>query len=108
MNAATDMAQLTGIGNPDTVLELKPDEMLLQLAGDSAVVARLPDYLRDPPFAGAFDANPYYENERAIMATPVPSIQLRPPDASPATPPPRAPRASGPDPLHDRLLALWA
>lgn len=110
MNAATDMAELTGIGTGDAVLELKPDEMLLQLAGDSAVVARLPDYLRDPPFAGAFDANPYYQHERAIMATPVRSIQLRPPDASPVTPPPspKAPAVTGPDPLHERLLALWA
>lgn len=67
MNAATDMAELTGFGSGRHVIDLAADEMVLQLAGDEAVIARLPDYRRDPPFAGAFDANPYYAPERDIM-----------------------------------------
>lgn len=41
--------------------------MLQQLAGDQAVLARLPNYLTDAPFAGQFDPNPYYEKDREIM-----------------------------------------
>lgn len=65
--AADGMAELTGFGNGDMVLDLAPDEMILQLAGDEAVVARLPNYLSDPAFAGLFDANPYHDRGRAVM-----------------------------------------
>ncbi len=72
MNAARDVAALTGFSNPEAVLDLKQDEMVLQLAGDEAVVARLPNYLVDPPFAGQFDANPYYDDQRSVMPRPHP------------------------------------
>jgi type IV secretion system protein VirD4 len=111
MNAADGMAQLTGLHSGDQVLSLKPDEMILQLAGDSAVVARLPDYLADPPFAKRFDPNPFYQNDRPVARKP-PRIQLREQPtrialraAALARSKPRDP--SEPDPLLDRLLALW-
>ncbi len=76
MNAAADMANLTGFGYPEKVLDLKPDEMILQLAGDEAVVARLPNYLTDMPFVGQFDANPYYEAGRDVMPKAVKPIRF--------------------------------
>ncbi|MCC7060106.1 MAG: type IV secretory system conjugative DNA transfer family protein [Burkholderiaceae bacterium] len=65
--AAEGMSELTGFGNGDMVLDLGPDEMVLQLAGDQAVVARLPNYLSDPAFAGLYDSNPYHDQTRAVM-----------------------------------------
>lgn len=66
-SAAQDMADLTGFGDGSTVLDLDADEMLLQVAGDQAVVAQLPNYLRDPAFAGSFDANPFHDKSREVM-----------------------------------------
>lgn len=92
MNAARDVAQLTGFGDGAAVLDLAPHEMLLQLAGDEAVVARLPNYLRDPPFAGQFDPNPYYDTSRDIMPKPVAAVKFyrreeRHPEPAPAPAP---------------------
>lgn len=71
-NAASDMANMTGFGDASRVIDLKNDEMILQLAGDEAVIARLPNYLTDPVFAGLFDPNPYYQQLSS-------STQARPP-----------------------------
>ena len=65
--AAAGMAELTGFGDGHGILELAHDEMVLQLAGDEAVVARVPNYLTDPAFDGMFDANPYHDRTRAVM-----------------------------------------
>ena len=67
MNAARDVAELTGFDDPSGVLDLGDNEMVLQLAGDEAVVARLPNYLQDEPFTGQFDANPYYDKRQSIL-----------------------------------------
>lgn len=72
MNAARDVASLTGFDDPESVLDLKPDEMVLQLAGDEAVIARLPNYLTDPPFVGMFDDNPFYRSGGDVMPKPHP------------------------------------
>ena len=64
MNAARDVAELTGFDNPNAVLDLNADEMALQLAGDEAVVVRLPNHLDDEPFAGQFDANPFCDTNQ--------------------------------------------
>lgn len=58
--AANAMAGLVGFGDGHAVLDLEQHEMLLQLAGDQAVVARRPDYRVDPAFAGLFDDNPFF------------------------------------------------
>lgn len=78
MLAAQSMESLTGYGGGDgqAVLDLGAHEMLLQIAGDDAVVARKPDYLSDPAFAGQFDANPFHDPDREIMPPPPPRIRL--------------------------------
>jgi len=64
MIAAKSMAELVGFGDAVSVLDLENDEMLLQIAGDEAVVAKRPDYRTDPAFAGQFDANPLFDPTR--------------------------------------------
>lgn len=65
--AAEGMSELTGFADGAQVLDLAPDEMVLQLAGDEAVVAQLPSYLKDPAFAGQYDPNPYHDPDRQIL-----------------------------------------
>jgi type IV secretion system protein VirD4 len=65
--AAADMANLVGFVAPERILELERSEMLLQIAGDEAVFARLPNYLADPIFAGTFDQNPLFDPRRDPM-----------------------------------------
>jgi len=64
--AGDGMAELTGYRDGAAVLDLTRDEMVLQLAGDMAVPAKLPNYLSDPAFAGMFDPNPYHDRTRAV------------------------------------------
>ena len=65
--AAEQMAQIVGFISGPAMLALDRDEMLLQIAGDEAVVARLPNYLTDPAFAGLFAKNPVFDPERDPM-----------------------------------------
>lgn len=87
--AAQSMESLTGFGGGDgrAALELDDHEILLQIAGDEAVVARKPDYLSDPAFAGQFDPNPFHDPDREIMPPPPPRIRLdaRQPSEQPAS-----------------------
>jgi type IV secretion system protein VirD4 len=82
--AAQGMSELTGFADGSAILDLEHDEMVLQLAGDEAVVARLPNYLADPAFAGLFDPNPYHDRTRAVMPrkTEPQRMYTRPDDAS--------------------------
>ena len=120
MSAARDMAELTGFGDARAVIDLKADEMILQLAGDEAVVARRPNYLGDPPFADQFDANPYYDRERPILPRPLAAVHFFERRESAAEPgsahdPARtgqpeaddAERSLEPDPLLESLLRKW-
>jgi type IV secretion system protein VirD4 len=124
MNAANDMARITGFGTGVDVLNLESHEILLQLAGDEAVVARKPSYLKDLPFAGQFDANPYYRRDLDIMPKRMAAVQfyertprpaLRPPPSPPApapaaapqpapAPAPPAPPVTGPSQPHDHEI----
>jgi type IV secretion system protein VirD4 len=61
------MAEMTGFLSGNAMLDLRPDEMVLQLAGDEAVIAQLPNYLADPAFKNLYDVNPYYDKSRAVM-----------------------------------------
>lgn len=65
--AAGGMSALTGFSDGIGVLDLQRDEMVLQIAGDQAVVARLPNYLADPAFVGLFDPNPLHDSRRPIL-----------------------------------------
>ena len=120
MNAARDMSELTGFGDARTVIDLKAEEMILQLAGDEAVVARRPNYLGDPPFAGQFDANPYYDRERPILPRPLAAVHFferreSAADVAGAHDAARggepevddAERSLEPDPLLESLLRKW-
>ncbi|MFC2967593.1 type IV secretory system conjugative DNA transfer family protein [Acidimangrovimonas pyrenivorans] len=70
--AAGEMARLLGFLSASEFLALEADEMLLQIAGDEAVIAMLPNYLRDPAFAGKFDENPLFDDDR----DPVPEREI--------------------------------
>lgn len=58
------MADVVGFISGEAMLALDQDEMLLQIAGDEAVVAKLPNYLTDPAFAGQFSSNPIFDADR--------------------------------------------
>ncbi len=84
--AAQSMSDLVGFAGAESVLDLDPDEMLLQIAGDEAIIAKRPDYRSDPAFAGMFDLNPLYDPDRDPMPPPRPPLRfyLRPDPAGPA------------------------
>jgi type IV secretion system protein VirD4 len=120
--AASAIAEITGFGSSSAVLDLDQDEMVLQIRGDEAVVARRPNYRTDPPFAGLFDQNPYYVTESAIVPKQPPRIRLferRPPqEESPrgkaelSSGPTKVVRAgdtpaASPDPFLEWLLEGW-
>jgi type IV secretion system protein VirD4 len=65
--AADSMARMTGFISGNEILDLRPDEMVLQLAGDEAVIAQLPNYLADAAFNKLYDQNPYHDPKRPIM-----------------------------------------
>src|SRR6059058_289873 len=65
--AADSMAEMTGFASGNAMLDLGRNEMVLQLAGDEAVVAQLPNYLADPAFHNLYDRNPYHDPNRPVM-----------------------------------------
>ena len=65
--AADSMAEMTGFISGNAMLDLARNEMVLQLAGDEAVVAQLPNYLADPAFHNLYDRNPYHDPNRPVM-----------------------------------------
>ncbi|QND34401.1 type IV secretory system conjugative DNA transfer family protein (plasmid) [Sinorhizobium meliloti] len=70
LNAATDMTRLVGFLSAERFLNLERGEMLLQIAGDEAVIARRPNYLTDPIFKGQFDSNPLFDPTRDPVPKP--------------------------------------
>lgn len=70
--AARGVTELTGYAPPSAVLGVEPEEMILQIAGDEPVLARKPNYLADPAFAGLADPNPFYEASGDILPPPRP------------------------------------
>jgi len=58
--AAEQIRQVTGLFTADAILTLAHHEMLLSVAGDETVIARVPNYLADTPFDGMVDENPFY------------------------------------------------
>lgn len=57
---ARDGAELTGYYDWRVLQDLEAEEMVLAIAGDQPVIARRPNYLFDPAFAGQFDENRFY------------------------------------------------
>ena len=84
--AADSMAEMTGFASGNAMLDLGRNEMVLQLAGDEAVVAQLPNYLADPAFKNLYDRNPYHDHNRPVMPREgVPQrMYARPGEPSPA------------------------
>ncbi len=70
LTAASSMASLMGFVTGTGLLDLLQDEMLLQIAGDDAVIARRPNYLTDPIFDGLFDDNPLFATDRDPLPQP--------------------------------------
>lgn len=108
----------------DRILALNPYEMALQIGGRPPVVARKPDYLSDPPFAGQYEENPFHDPDRDIMPPPAPRMKLhegtdieQPPPSTHSAPrkgnwpedvDPSVKERRKEDPyLLERLLALW-
>lgn len=58
--ACDEISNITGYNQVTDLLDLDRDEMLLQLAGDEAVIAQKPNYLQDDTFAGKFNNNPFH------------------------------------------------
>ncbi|KZY15921.1 hypothetical protein A3726_15705 [Erythrobacter sp. HI0037] len=68
-SVARDGAELTGYYDWRVLQDLEAEEMVLALAGDQPVIARKPNYLFDPAFAGQFDDNRFYEKvDRETLA----------------------------------------
>lgn len=57
---ARDGGELTGFDEWRVLQDLEFTEMVLAIAGDRPVIARKPNYLEDPAFAGQFDENGFY------------------------------------------------
>ena len=72
LRAAEDVTDILGALSGSDFLRLAPDEMLLQIAGDEAVVAARPNYLTDPSFAGTFARNPLFSAD--VDPVPRPTI----------------------------------
>jgi type IV secretion system protein VirD4 len=83
MLAAKEMADLVGFGDGQAVLDLTPDEMLLQIGGDEAVLGKRPDYRSDAPFKGFFDQNPYFDTRRGPVRSPRSTVLMYLRDPSP-------------------------
>ena len=58
---AKGSADLIGDINADTLRAMAKDRQVISVANEKAITARLPDYLKDAPFAGQFDSNPMFE-----------------------------------------------
>lgn len=62
--AAQAVANVSGYGPREAVLELEPDELILNVAGDQPVIVRRPNYLSDPPFENLYSRNPFYAKSK--------------------------------------------
>ncbi|MFC3714302.1 type IV secretory system conjugative DNA transfer family protein [Sphingoaurantiacus capsulatus] len=108
--AARAMAQIVGHADPVAVLALPPDEMLLQIAGDEAVVAKVPNYRLDPAFRHLFDGNPFHDKTADPVGLPrTPLVEyVRPPRPAyrpvPSPSPVAGPPNAGDIQLSERIL----
>ena len=60
--AAREGGELTGYEDWRVLQDLEFSELVLAIAGDKPVIARKPNYLEDPAFAGQFDENEFYSD----------------------------------------------
>lgn len=71
LRAAEGVAEFFGALGGQEFLALQADEMLLQIAGDEAVVAARPNCRRDAPFEGLFEDNPFFDHGLDPVPPPV-------------------------------------
>lgn len=69
--ACKEIAKITGYDDTDELLDLDRDEMLLQLAGDEAVIAQKANYLTDPVFSERAKDNPFHNEADAKGFVPI-------------------------------------
>ena len=62
-SVARSGSELTGYPDWQALQDLEYEEMVVALAGDRPIIARKPNYLKDPAFTGQFDANGFYSDE---------------------------------------------
>jgi type IV secretion system protein VirD4 len=67
---ATETASLVGDVDAFSLRSLARDRQVLAAARARAQVCKLPDYLRDPEFAGRYDANPMFAGRDAVKPPP--------------------------------------
>lgn len=60
--AARDIADVVGGVSADALMQLPLGHVLLQQAGQTAILVRAPDYRYDTIYAGRFDPNPYHQS----------------------------------------------
>jgi len=60
---AKGSADLIGDIDADTLRAMAKDRQVIAVANEKAIGARIPDYLKDAPFAGQFDPNPMFEGD---------------------------------------------
>ena len=60
---ARQVSQVTGYPFHREILKLDNDEMILQVAGDEAVIAQRPNYLTDSVFKDRVDENPFHTKD---------------------------------------------
>lgn len=71
LHMTRQLADRIGYENPQELLSLDADEMLLMIAGDEPVIAQRPNYLSDPCFRGQADPNPFHNREIEAETTAV-------------------------------------
>lgn len=69
--AGEQVTAITGKPAMAEVLDMDRDEMLLQLAGDDAVIAQKPNYLTDKTFVNRFKPNPFHTDADAKGFLPI-------------------------------------
>ena len=73
---ARESADLIGDVGADMLRAMKPDRQIVAVSGQSAASCRLPDYLEDAAFRGAWDPNPMFDaGEAATPKAPAPRIR---------------------------------
>jgi type IV secretion system protein VirD4 len=60
---AKESSDLIGDIDADTLRNMPADRQIVATSGQKAVNCRVPDYLKDAPFAGLWDPNPMFEGD---------------------------------------------
>lgn len=64
--AAEAVGVASGFKSPEVIMDMERDELILNIAGDQAVIAGKPNYRRDRPFQTLYEANPFYPGRPLI------------------------------------------